>query len=75
MSSWSILRMGILKRCWIRIKMIKKRHPEVELIAGNIATAEAAKDLLRAGVDAVRSVWGLVQFARPVSCQGPECRS
>ena len=29
------------------VKMIKKRHPELELIAGNIATAEAAKDLFR----------------------------
>ena len=27
------------------VKMIKKRHPDLELIAGNIATAEAAKDL------------------------------
>src|SRR4249920_580305 len=32
------------------VKMIKKRHPEIELIAGNIGTAEAAKDLLKAGV-------------------------
>jgi IMP dehydrogenase len=36
------------------VKMIKKRHPTVELVAGNIATAEAAKDLLKAGVDAVK---------------------
>ena len=34
--------------------MIKKQHPTVELVAGNIATAEAAKDLLKAGVDAVK---------------------
>ncbi len=36
------------------VKMIKKRYPTIELVAGNIATAEAAKDLLKAGVDAVK---------------------
>jgi len=36
------------------VKMIKKQHPNLDLIAGNIATAEAAKDLLKAGVDAVK---------------------
>ena len=36
------------------VRMIKKQHSSLELIAGNIATAEAAKDLLRAGVDAVK---------------------
>jgi len=36
------------------VKLIKKQHPTVELVAGNIATAEAAKELLNAGVDAVK---------------------
>jgi inosine-5''-monophosphate dehydrogenase len=36
------------------VKMIKKQYPALELIAGNIATAEAARDLLKAGVDAVK---------------------
>ncbi len=36
------------------VKMIKKHYPDLELVAGNIATAEAAKDLLKAGVDAVK---------------------
>ncbi|MEK6786509.1 MAG: IMP dehydrogenase, partial [Nitrospirota bacterium] len=35
-------------------KMIKKLYPALELIVGNIGTAEAAKDLLKAGVDAVK---------------------
>ena len=35
-------------------KMIKKLYPDLELIAGNIGTAEAAKDLLKVGVDAVK---------------------
>ncbi|MBA2377944.1 MAG: IMP dehydrogenase [Blastocatellia bacterium] len=36
------------------IKRVKGKFPEVELIAGNVATAEAAKDLISAGVDAVK---------------------
>lgn len=35
-------------------KMIRKKHPNLELIAGNIGTAEAAKDFLKIGVDAVK---------------------
>ncbi|MEQ1847580.1 MAG: IMP dehydrogenase, partial [Nitrospira sp.] len=35
-------------------KMIKKLYPALELVVGNIGTAEAAKDLLKAGVDAVK---------------------
>ena len=36
------------------VKAIKRSHPALELMAGNIATAEAAKDLAKAGVDAVK---------------------
>ena len=36
------------------IKEIKKIYPNLELIAGNVATAEAAQVLVRAGVDAVK---------------------
>ena len=36
------------------VKLIKKHNPELDLVAGNIATAEAAKDLLKVGVDAVK---------------------
>jgi IMP dehydrogenase len=36
------------------VRMIKKQHPSLDVIAGNIATADAAKDLLKAGVDAVK---------------------
>src|SRR5262249_21600566 len=32
----------------------KNRHPKVELVAGNIATAEAAEALIDAGVDAIK---------------------
>jgi IMP dehydrogenase len=36
------------------IKLVKKHFPEVELIAGNVATAEATKALIAAGADAVK---------------------
>jgi IMP dehydrogenase len=36
------------------VKLVKKQFPEVELIAGNVATAEATKALIDAGVDAVK---------------------
>lgn len=36
------------------VKMVKKQHPDLEVVAGNIATAQAARDLRKAGVDAVK---------------------
>jgi len=36
------------------IKKIKAAYPECQLIAGNIATAEAARDLIEAGADAIK---------------------
>ena len=36
------------------VKHIKKAFPDCELIAGNIATAQGAEDLMKAGVDAVK---------------------
>lgn len=35
-------------------RKVKAKFPELELVVGNIATAEAAKDLLAAGVDAIK---------------------
>src|SRR5262245_7679085 len=35
------------------VREAKRRFPDIELIAGNIATEEAARDLVHAGVDAV----------------------
>jgi len=34
--------------------LVKKYHPDIELIVGNVATAEAAKDLVKAGADAIK---------------------
>jgi IMP dehydrogenase len=36
------------------VRQVKSRFPEIELVAGNIATAEAARDLISAGVDAIK---------------------
>ncbi|MGI6093630.1 MAG: IMP dehydrogenase [Veillonellaceae bacterium] len=36
------------------VKAIKKAYPQVELIAGNVATADATRDLIEAGADCVK---------------------
>ena len=37
-----------------RVRWIKQHYPQVQVIGGNIATAAAARDLVEAGVDAVK---------------------
>ncbi|MDQ3634417.1 MAG: IMP dehydrogenase [Acidobacteriota bacterium] len=37
------------------VKTVKSRFPEIELIAGNVATAEATKKLLSVDIDAVKA--------------------
>lgn len=37
-----------------QVKWIKQHYPHVQVVAGNIATAEAAKALVKAGADAVK---------------------
>ncbi len=36
------------------VSKIKKDYPELELVGGNVATAEATRDLIKAGVDGVK---------------------
>ncbi|MFV0446263.1 MAG: IMP dehydrogenase [Planctomycetaceae bacterium] len=36
------------------VREIKRQWPEIQVIAGNIATREGAEDLLKAGVDAIK---------------------
>lgn len=36
------------------VTKIKSKYPEIQLIAGNVATAQATEDLIKAGVDAVK---------------------
>lgn len=45
---------GHSQRVLDTVKALKKAFPKQELIAGNIATSEAAKDLIELGVDAVK---------------------
>ncbi len=37
------------------VSRIKKTYPELQVIAGNVATAEATLDLIKAGVDAIKT--------------------
>jgi len=41
---------GVIKT----IQMLKSSYPEMEIIGGNIATAEAAEDIIAAGADAIK---------------------
>lgn len=36
------------------VRSIKREHPNVQVIAGNVATAEGTRDLIEAGADAVK---------------------
>lgn len=45
---------GYSKRVLDTIRMVKKEFPGQELVAGNIGTAEAAKELIELGIDAVK---------------------
>ncbi|MFT5084950.1 MAG: IMP dehydrogenase [Lentisphaeria bacterium] len=45
---------GHSKNVLDRVRAIKKCHPHVQIIGGNIATAEAAKALVDAGADGVK---------------------
>ncbi|MBI3611207.1 MAG: IMP dehydrogenase [Nitrospirae bacterium] len=36
------------------VSKIKKDYPDLELVGGNVATAEAARDLIKAGVDGIK---------------------
>ncbi|MEM1405905.1 MAG: IMP dehydrogenase [Bacteroidota bacterium] len=41
---------GVIDTC----KQVKAKHPDLDVIVGNIATAEAAKALVEAGADAIK---------------------
>ena len=36
------------------VKLIKKEHPNIDIVAGNVATSAGAKALIKAGADAVK---------------------
>ncbi len=45
---------GHSKKVLQAVAATKKNFPEAELVAGNVGTAEATRDLIKAGVDAVK---------------------
>ena len=45
---------GHSKNVIASVKKIKEKYPDLQVIAGNVATAEATKDLIEAGVDCVK---------------------
>ncbi len=45
---------GHSRRVISTVRELRKRYPDLELIAGNVATAEATKDLIDAGANAVK---------------------
>ncbi|MBF0285836.1 MAG: IMP dehydrogenase [Magnetococcales bacterium] len=36
------------------VRWVKQRHPDLQVIAGNVATADATRDLIAAGADAIK---------------------
>ena len=45
---------GHSKRVLDNLTWIRKKYPDIDLIAGNIATSEAAEDLIKAGADCLK---------------------
>ena len=45
---------GHSKRVMETVKLIKKRFPGIEVVAGNVATAEGVADLIRCGADGIK---------------------
>ncbi|ABK60778.1 MULTISPECIES: IMP dehydrogenase [Clostridium] len=45
---------GHSKGVLVAVKEVKAKYPELQVIAGNVATAEATKDLIEAGADCIK---------------------
>ena len=60
----SIRRMDIRRACWKPWREVKKRFPDIDLMAGNIATYEGTMALIDAGADAVKVGIGPGRSAR-----------
>jgi IMP dehydrogenase len=58
-----------------RVQWTKKNFPQIDVIGGNIATADAALALLDMGADAVKWASARVRSAPPVSWPASACRS
>jgi len=45
---------GHSKRVILTVRELRKKYPDIEIIAGNVATAEATRDLIEAGASAIK---------------------
>ncbi len=65
---------GHTSRVMAAVKFIKGKFPEVQLITGNVATYEGAKELISLGVDGIKVGIGPDPSAPPAWCRAPVCR-
>jgi IMP dehydrogenase len=56
------------------IGKVKKRHRTLQVVAGNIATAQAARDLIKAGADAIKVGMGPGAICTTRGWREPACR-
>jgi IMP dehydrogenase len=52
------------------VRMLKKTFPNVDIVAGNVATAKACKDLIEAGVDGIKVGIGPGSMNIPIIADG-----
>lgn len=45
---------GHSKNVMDMVKVLKRKHPDIEVMAGNVATADGVRDLVKAGADCVK---------------------
>ncbi len=45
---------GYTRSVFDKIKLLKKKFPEVDIVAGNVASEEATRDLVKLGVDGIK---------------------
>ena len=55
------------------VKMIKDAYPDLQVVAGNVATAEAARALIELGLIPSRWVSDLAPFVPPAWWQASAC--
>jgi len=66
---------GHSERVMEAIKAIRRRLPEMQLVAGNVATYEGAKELISLGIDGLKVGIGPGSSARRAWSLGRACRN